>query len=154
MLAKDLRQLNPTYRATSSTKVRQVWAEQLGTTCRICGATPIEYHHLIPIKDGGTNECGNVVPLCLDCHYKVHNKKRNTAMNRQGRKRVEPKADVDKVMKEYLDGKHKMLDAMDILGFKRNKFNMELRAYKERTGDNREHAQIHDGIRYDMAMYR
>ena len=29
-------------------------------------------HHKIPIKDGGTNDLFNLIPLCKDCHEKIH----------------------------------------------------------------------------------
>ena len=43
-----------------------------GTKCRICGLSPVVYHHLIPLCDGGKNEEGNIIPLCKCCHKKVH----------------------------------------------------------------------------------
>ena len=32
----------------------------------------IEYHHIIPISAGGDNRLNNIIPLCVDCHDKVH----------------------------------------------------------------------------------
>lgn len=46
--------------------------EEHGTRCRICGASPVVYHHLIPLSDGGTNESGNIIALCTRCHKLVH----------------------------------------------------------------------------------
>ena len=43
-----------------------------GTKCRICGLSPVVYHHLIPLCDGGDNKDGNIIPLCKSCHKKVH----------------------------------------------------------------------------------
>jgi hypothetical protein len=31
----------------------------------------IEVHHIVPEKDGGTDEEDNAIPLCFDCHAKV-----------------------------------------------------------------------------------
>lgn len=138
------------YLQTQNRKVRALWTAELGTTCRICGASPVEYHHLIPIRNGGTNDIGNIVPLCHVHHNKVHEKKTKAyRKNPQGRKRVEPKGDVDKTMKEYIDGRWQMREAMSILGLKRNKFNELLRDYRARTGDNRKHHPIFKGGRYD-----
>ena len=43
-----------------------------GTHCRICGKTPVIYHHLIPLCDGGTNDVRNMIALCKHCHKLVH----------------------------------------------------------------------------------
>jgi len=30
-----------------------------------------EVHHIVPIRDGGTNDYGNLVSLCKSCHSKI-----------------------------------------------------------------------------------
>lgn len=46
-----------------------------GNICVNCGTTEhIEYHHIVPLKNGGTNKLTNIVPLCEGCHYKAHDK--------------------------------------------------------------------------------
>jgi hypothetical protein len=43
-------------------------------TCQRCGARNVELHahHLIPISEGGSNEIGNLITLCKDCHTDMH----------------------------------------------------------------------------------
>ena len=37
--------------------------------------TPMtEVHHILPIKQGGTNENSNLMSLCHSCHEKIHHK--------------------------------------------------------------------------------
>jgi hypothetical protein len=36
-----------------------------------CGAKVIQCHHIVPYKDGGTNDMSNLVTLCNICHAKV-----------------------------------------------------------------------------------
>ena len=49
--------------------------EMLGEICVNCGGEDcIEYHHIVPIVYGGTNKLTNIVPLCINCHYKAHHK--------------------------------------------------------------------------------
>ena len=46
-----------------------------GDTCVICGTknrSILEIHHVIPKSEGGTNEIGNLIPLCHICHCAVH----------------------------------------------------------------------------------
>ena len=41
----------------------------VGTSCVNCGCTEsIEYHHIVPVLLGGTNNIRNIVPLCHKCH--------------------------------------------------------------------------------------
>lgn len=50
--------------------------QKLGKTCANCGSTDkIEYHHIVPLVLGGTNNLSNIVPLCKVCHLKAHDKK-------------------------------------------------------------------------------
>jgi len=36
----------------------------------------IEFHHTIPLVEGGGNSISNFEALCYDCHLKVHNRRR------------------------------------------------------------------------------
>lgn len=54
---------------------RKAMVECLGASCVNCGATEfIEYHHIVPLTNGGTNRISNIVPLCQSCHAKAHGK--------------------------------------------------------------------------------
>lgn len=44
----------------------------LGTRCYICGAEGAEYHHLVPLSWGGTNDVHNFLPLCYEHHMIMH----------------------------------------------------------------------------------
>ena len=47
--------------------------EENGTRCANCGSTEaIEYHHIVPLLLGGTNNVTNIVPLCHKCHEAAH----------------------------------------------------------------------------------
>lgn len=48
---------------------------KIGLTCAHCGATTnLEYHHIIPVACGGSNELSNYVCLCSFCHKEYHKK--------------------------------------------------------------------------------
>lgn len=54
---------------------RDKMKEELGEICVNCGSSEyIEYHHIVPLIHGGTNNITNIVPLCTDCHNAAHNK--------------------------------------------------------------------------------
>ena len=41
--------------------------------CINCGSREeIEMHHIVPLSKGGSNNEGNLVYLCFECHCKVH----------------------------------------------------------------------------------
>lgn len=47
--------------------------KELGENCINCGSNDgVEYHHIVPIANGGTNKIQNIVPLCCRCHQAVH----------------------------------------------------------------------------------
>lgn len=55
---------------------REEMKEKLGCVCVNCGSNEnIEYHHIVPLKNGGTNNLSNIVPMCRTCHFKSHDKK-------------------------------------------------------------------------------
>lgn len=52
---------------------RENLKKELSNKCVNCGSEEfIEYHHIVPLKNGGTNNLTNIVPLCTMCHYKAH----------------------------------------------------------------------------------
>jgi 5-methylcytosine-specific restriction endonuclease McrA len=43
------------------------------TNCIFCNSTDkLEYHHIIPVKYGGSSELSNIASLCIACHDKLH----------------------------------------------------------------------------------
>lgn len=52
---------------------RNILEKELGCKCANCKSEEyIEFHHIVPISNGGTNNITNIVPLCLKCHYNAH----------------------------------------------------------------------------------
>lgn len=44
-------------------------------TCQLCGRYAkgnLHLHHIIPLGMGGTNSIDNLIPLCSECHYRIH----------------------------------------------------------------------------------
>ncbi len=40
--------------------------------CSVCQSKATEIHHVIQIQHGGRNDKRNLVPICNDCHCKIH----------------------------------------------------------------------------------
>lgn len=58
--------------------------ELKGTKCCNCNydaGNNIIFHHIVPIIIGGNNIDSNIVPLCTDCHYKIHNISENNKLS-------------------------------------------------------------------------
>ena len=52
---------------------RRMVKSACGGVCYNCGTTEhIEYHHVVPLKLGGTNNISNIAALCNRCHKAVH----------------------------------------------------------------------------------
>ena len=51
---------------------RQALKERHGTKCYVCGETPVEYHHLIPLWLGGEDTLENRIALCHYHHMQIH----------------------------------------------------------------------------------
>ena len=52
-------------------KLEIIWNHQ----CAICGNIDfLEFHHLIPKYQGGTDDYDNLILLCACCHAKIHNR--------------------------------------------------------------------------------
>ena len=70
----------------ASATFRHAMKEQLGETCVNCFSNKdIEYHHIVPLVNGGTNNLSNIVPLCSECHYKAHDKQYKHKSTNSGR---------------------------------------------------------------------
>lgn len=77
---KDNKKVVKEHRTDSYDNFSQTWDDikdtilkKYGYKCSICGKTNnLQMHHKIPIKDGGTNDLFNLIPLCKDCHEKIH----------------------------------------------------------------------------------
>ena len=55
-------------------KISECWNYQ----CAICGRNDyLEFHHLIPVSEGGTDDYDNIILLCACCHAAVHGRTYN-----------------------------------------------------------------------------
>jgi hypothetical protein len=98
--------------------------EELGCTCVNCGSKKyIEYHHIVPVVYGGTNKLTNIVPLCIDCHYKAHSKASAEGMKkakdegRCGRNKITTYEAAKPVLKRYFNLEIGNRELHEILGF-------------------------------------
>jgi 5-methylcytosine-specific restriction endonuclease McrA len=55
------------------TYIRPKVLERDNYTCKMCGnKEELHVHHIIPIKEGGSDDLTNLITLCVNCHSKQH----------------------------------------------------------------------------------
>ena len=93
---------------------------KLGSICVNCESTDnIEYHHIVPLANGGTNRITNIVPLCGECHSKVHNKPYRDHTKGGRPKAIEFK-DAEPILHRYFRNEIGKLETCELLGIKGN----------------------------------
>lgn len=76
---------------------------KLGSACSNCGRIEnIEYHHIVPLINGGTNKLSNIVPLCVECHEKSHDKEGFKSRG-GGRPRATTIDEAEPILKKYFN---------------------------------------------------
>ena len=131
----------------NSNKFRSKIKELLGGVCVNCESSiNIQYHHIVPLSLGGTNNIKNIVPLCEECHSKIHNQKNihwrqlqkegiRTLKERNNGKGIgRPKITIPEGFEEvYNNWKAREITekvAMEQLGLKRTTFYRLVKEYK------------------------
>ena len=119
-----------------STKFRNHMKDSLPNECTVCGNSDcVEYHHIVPLRLGGTNSLKNIIPLCHSCHEKAHGAqtiRRDYKSLDTGRKRKLPDEQAEKILKDYFLGKIGKQQAEQAFGCsnKYSKLN-DTQAYKD-----------------------
>lgn len=126
---------------------RKKLKDKLGEVCVNCESSiNIQYHHIVPLSLGGTNNIKNIVPLCEECHSKIHNQKNihwrqlqkegiRALKERNGGKGIgRPKITIPEGFEEvYSNWKAREITekvAMEQLGLKRTTFYKLVKEYK------------------------
>lgn len=102
-----------------SPKFRKILEENLGKVCVNCGRDDIEYHHIVPLSFGGTNNLSNIVPLCYYCHRVVHgtvNIRQICRPESTGRPRRKFKSDFNETVDLFMRGKITRAKCYELLG--------------------------------------
>lgn len=99
-----------------SSDFRKRMIQRLGTRCVNCNKgkkeIQIDYHHIVPLCRGGTNNARNIVPLCFNCHQAAHHSQNLNEMIREtttskigGRPRMVPPENYREILDDYIHGK-------------------------------------------------
>lgn len=89
--------------------------------CLNCGSSDnIEYHHVVPLKLGGTNRLTNIVPLCHKCHKAAHHGQHMThyakSVNPGRKSRCNSEKDFE-IFDKYIGGEIGNKKCLELLGY-------------------------------------
>lgn len=89
----------------TNSALRKIVKNVCGNTCCNCGSGEgIEYHHIVPLKLGGTNKTSNIVALCHSCHSAAHHGRHiNDYANKENKGRPINEID-DDYFEAYING--------------------------------------------------
>lgn len=101
---------------------RKELTDELGNICANCGSEiNIEYHHIVPLKLGGTNKFSNFAALCPKCHKAAHRGQHishYTDKRNSGRKPKITKEDAYKIFDMYARGEIGSRKCKELFGYK------------------------------------
>lgn len=103
--------------------------------CNNCGSKgSVEYHHVVPLKLGGTNNLLNIVPLCHKCHKAAHNGRHMSHYadtTNAGRKSTASIEKDSKVFDMFIGGEIGNLKCCELLGYSPKSRIRERAVFKE-----------------------
>lgn len=106
---------------STSYSFRKEMKEKCGSVCASCGSSEnIEYHHIVPLFLGGSDELSNIVPLCHRCHEAAHNGRHMTEYRSEkagGRKSNKSDEEAFKVFDMFVGGEIGKRKAQELLGY-------------------------------------
>lgn len=95
---------------------RETLKDKLGDKCVNCNSDElIEYHHIVPLRNGGTNNLSNLTPLCSNCHLKAHDRSGFKNKNGGRPKAIEFK-DAESILHRYFNIEIGAKEARQLLG--------------------------------------
>lgn len=81
---------------------RRKMKERLENSCCNCGSEEnIEYHHIVPLALGGSNNMTNIVPICHRCHKAAHHGRHISEYADKSNSGRKPKAPIEKSAKVF-----------------------------------------------------
>lgn len=116
---------------------KDILKDNLGDVCYNCGSQgDIEYHHIVPLRLGGTNKISNIVPLCYSCHKAAHFGRDIAKHRKPAKKTGRPikhtlDEEKEKVLWDWAKGRIGAKDLKHKLGFSKSMKVKESRLYKD-----------------------
>lgn len=123
-------------REFTSANFKRELRKKKGIRCLYCRAEGVEYHHIIPLSQGGDNRLVNIVPLCRLCHMKAHDRKpiEGKVYESKGRGRIKLTKEQERTMQAYFNGEIGAFSAMEAMDIKRSTFYRIRQEYMDSHG--------------------
>ena len=83
---------------------RKDFVNNIPCVCANCGREDnVEYHHIVPLANGGKDIITNIAPLCATCHDKAHQRIKPRQTKAGGRKPKVQYEEASLYIKQYLN---------------------------------------------------
>ena len=121
---------------------RKTLNERFEKICYNCGSNAdVEFHHIVPLSNGGTNRITNIAPLCLKCHDAAHDglRRGQYAGRRTGKTGRATKISYEKakvIFKRFLGGEIGNKECMFLLGYNSKTHLTDLSIFKKYLQEN------------------
>lgn len=97
-----------------------------GNRCLNCGAaTDIQWHHVVPLHNGGNDIPSNIVPLCKICHKSVTESEllltSSLRAYKTGGRKIKAPENYEEVLERYIECKISKSEAAQELGWTKNR---------------------------------
>lgn len=98
------------------TKLYENFDNALPKECQNCNDTEnLTIHHIVPLAVNGTNNIGNLVRLCSECHNKIHGTKNfNKVLQMEGIQRAKEQGKYKGRPKTYNDNHRGLQHALEL----------------------------------------
>ena len=113
-------------RKSLTAETKRTVLDRFDNSCANCGEkeTYLEIHHIVPLSRGGTDNIGNLVPLCWNCHqlahsgYNIREKQKEILKTAGGRKRACSAEAFDEAFTKFLNGEIGKMKFCELTGYK------------------------------------
>lgn len=137
LTAEEFEEYNRLREEFNSTRFKKLLNQTYEKKCVNClSEIDIEFHHIVPLSEGGTNNLTNIVPLCLPCHHAYHDgRHRNRYVGRitgkTGRNTKTPYEKAAYYFASFLNGEIGASECMEKLGYKSGTHMADLSMFKK-----------------------
>lgn len=129
---KDFKELRTEFTRPSFREELKKVKKQVCCNCGNRKRSQLEYHHIVPLINGGTNNFSNIVVLCNECHAKAHSNVHKCRDNSKGgRPRKANLEDNIDILHKYFKCEITLKEAKKLIGIADKNKSTWLRVTKE-----------------------
>ena len=129
-------------RKSLTAETKRTVLDRFDNSCANCGEkeTYLEIHYIVPLSRGGTDNIGNLAPLCWKCHqlahsgYNIREKQKEILKTAGGRKRSCSAEAFDAAFTKFINGEIGKMKFSELTGYKSPKVSPYFKEAMKRHG--------------------